>query len=561
MPTDFKYVPQNPDPISGVEVLKQTERAINELGGEIDAGNETANEALQVANSALTSATNAVNIATSAGTTAQNALSQVEALTPRVTAVESVAANALAQANTATDNAAVAQTTANAAQIAANNAQTTANAAQSASTAAQDTADAAQALASSAQVSANNAMAVANAAQGIYEVDDTANLDANEYYLQAQRIYVTGATPQNFPPEVGEPIWFAIFITDDGKNIIQECHDSASTLIYTRVGTVNFSDPENPVVTFSPWNSVAIPEVITSITVEVDPSGQPAGTYLVIVADTSDGPMTLYVNLSQIMSEVYSAGNGGISISPDYKISLQLDTSVPGLTVTPAGLASMIVGDKQGDAPGYDGSVGNAILMRDTLTGKPAWEAGQSPIAIMGAIDFNTYHSSGLYMTYSATYTNGPPCGNVGGILEIKSWKTPSSPGGWHGIQRFTPWHTIYQGIEYTRGYYGDTNTWSEWFHNGWQIDFTRGVSIAIPTAALPYTMPYNGYINVKLSSNHASTYSWVAYNGGIELFGIAWDGEAYTVTGDFFAHVPKGTKLYVVGICSRFIVNPCRGE
>ncbi len=107
--------------------------------------------------------------------------------------------------------------------------------------------------------------------------------------------------------------------------------------IYTRTATINNSDPENPVVTWSPWQSVATPNNLESVDVQVDPPGQPSGTYLVFVYSTTSGTDTLYVNLSQLMP-VYTSGNGAIDISTDYRVSLRIDPSSMGASVSDSGL-------------------------------------------------------------------------------------------------------------------------------------------------------------------------------------------------------------------------------
>lgn len=75
--TDFHYTPTGTGVISGKEVLEQTEDAINDLGtqisGDVQTAINTANNALNTANSASADAQNAVNTANIAYTTASNA--------------------------------------------------------------------------------------------------------------------------------------------------------------------------------------------------------------------------------------------------------------------------------------------------------------------------------------------------------------------------------------------------------------------------------------------------------------------------------------------------------
>ena len=75
--TEFHYTPTGTGVISGKEVLEQTEDAINDLGGQISGdvqtAIDTANNALNTANTASTDAQNAVNTANTAYTAATNA--------------------------------------------------------------------------------------------------------------------------------------------------------------------------------------------------------------------------------------------------------------------------------------------------------------------------------------------------------------------------------------------------------------------------------------------------------------------------------------------------------
>ena len=75
--TDFHYTPTGTGVISGKEVLEQTEDAINDLGtqisGDVQTAIDTANNALNVANTASSDAQNAVNTANTAYTAATNA--------------------------------------------------------------------------------------------------------------------------------------------------------------------------------------------------------------------------------------------------------------------------------------------------------------------------------------------------------------------------------------------------------------------------------------------------------------------------------------------------------
>lgn len=96
--TDFHYTPTGTGVISGKEVLEQTEDAINDLGGQISGdvqtAIDTANNALNVANTASTDAQNAVNTANTAHTAATNAQNTANA-------AQNTASNALTAAQNA----------------------------------------------------------------------------------------------------------------------------------------------------------------------------------------------------------------------------------------------------------------------------------------------------------------------------------------------------------------------------------------------------------------------------------------------------------------------------
>lgn len=96
--TEFHYTPTGTGVISGKEVLEQTEDAINDLGGQISGdvqtAIDTANNALNTANTASADAQNAVNTANTAYTTATNAQNTANA-------AQNTASNALTAAQNA----------------------------------------------------------------------------------------------------------------------------------------------------------------------------------------------------------------------------------------------------------------------------------------------------------------------------------------------------------------------------------------------------------------------------------------------------------------------------
>lgn len=96
--TDFHYTPTGTGVISGKEVLEQTEDAINDLGGQISGdvqtAIDTANNALNVANTASSDAQNAVNTANTAHTAATNAQNTANAAQTTATNAQTAAQNA-----------------------------------------------------------------------------------------------------------------------------------------------------------------------------------------------------------------------------------------------------------------------------------------------------------------------------------------------------------------------------------------------------------------------------------------------------------------------------------
>jgi hypothetical protein len=173
----------------------------------------------------------------------------------------------------------------------------------------------------------------ANAAMGVFALDNSLR-DADQAYAETEKSYLTNAgvalnednEPSaniNFPLELTPPFWFEVFISEDGARATQTAWDDTAGHIFTRVGAVNASDPENPVVTWTPWNSVAVPQTVKNVEVEEDPEGQPEGTYLVITFDTESGDLPVYINLAQLLP-VYTEGNSAVEISADYKVSLKL---------------------------------------------------------------------------------------------------------------------------------------------------------------------------------------------------------------------------------------------
>ncbi len=228
MPTNFKYVPLSPEPISGRAVLEQTERAINELGDAMEAGVDAATtlaqEAVDTANSANTTANSALIEAQDASTAAQSAQSTADTAFSIAQAAQSDASTALTTANQALDAAAIAEGDSSTALTTANQALTTANAAQ-------ETATTADQNASTSLTVSNNALAVSVVSMGIFTVLSDA-IDANQYYVSAEKYFLTNSSCTNFPTDMTFPAWFMVYINSDGTSVTHTCWDDYCKNIY-----------------------------------------------------------------------------------------------------------------------------------------------------------------------------------------------------------------------------------------------------------------------------------------------------------------------------------------
>lgn len=148
---DFHYTPTGTGVISGREVLRQTEDAINDLGEFCIESNETSQTALTIARQAQASAESAVTAATNAAAQAETAAADAATVAQAVEGFEGRLATAEGNASDALRIATQARSTANSAQTAANAAQTAATQAQNSAAA---SATAAQASATEAGESA-----------------------------------------------------------------------------------------------------------------------------------------------------------------------------------------------------------------------------------------------------------------------------------------------------------------------------------------------------------------------------------------------------------------------
>jgi uncharacterized membrane-anchored protein len=334
MTTLFSYVPSTGD-LSGVSFEEQTESAFNELGRFIDEGRADADEALALAQQAHQTASDAQ---------AQADIAQATAVAAQTLAAQAAqdSASATATANQAYSAANEARATAASANSAATDAQTQAGAAASAASEAKDTAQQASSDATTATTTANVALAAANSAitiangASVYQVTD-GSVDANTLYAKAQ-LYLTNSASANLPPGIIMPVWLDVVVNDQGSGAMQTLWDTDTEYVWTRQATINASDPANPVVTWSLWQSVAVPQTLTGVEVVTDPAGQPAGTYLALTWDTSAGSATTYIDVTTL-APVYTAGNAGITVSADGRISAQTSaTADNGVSVDPTGI-------------------------------------------------------------------------------------------------------------------------------------------------------------------------------------------------------------------------------
>lgn len=249
MATDFHYVPLT-GPISGVEVLQQTERAINELGQDIADGTATAEEALRIANEAAATATEALDTANTAQTTADNAQIAADNAQASADAAQGSADAAQNMANEALDTAADAKTTAEGAATDASNALATAEEAQTAAENAQVTADNAQGTANQAETTANEANATANNALGLYRIVTGFLPDAQ--YQDAERVFIQDITGTGIPVELVSDVYMDVKITDSYTECYQHAWSSNYAGHFERwaniTGTLNDSTQDIPFI-------------------------------------------------------------------------------------------------------------------------------------------------------------------------------------------------------------------------------------------------------------------------------------------------------------------------
>ena len=353
MPTDFHYDPLT-GPISGPDFIKQTESAFNELGANTDEAKADAAEAKEIGQAANVAANQAILDAAQAQSDADLA--------------KSLAGNAQAAGDSGIEKADAAQAKANQAYDLAAQADSKAGEAQEAADsgiekadAAKEKADAGYALASTAGSVADQAKTAVKIALGTFEAFTEA-FDANDYFKQAYKYLVSDYS--NMPSALNGEAFIEISVSSDNALATQSCWDQYAQHIFTRCASINWSAPADPVVEWTPWNSVAVPEMVKSVAVETDPDGQPSGTYLVITMETETGDVPVYINMTALVGQVYTAGNNAIAISGDYQISLKLSAASGGLSILNDGLAADLSGKQDKIAAGT--SAGHVLL--DTTT-------------------------------------------------------------------------------------------------------------------------------------------------------------------------------------------------
>lgn len=215
------------------------------------------------------------------------------------------------------------------------------------------------------QANTDEVKEIAEQAKGLFAVDDSIR-DANESWHITEKSYLTNPGNRNFPPDLTSAIWFEVLLADNMRAVTQVCRSDSSNHIYTRTAEIDHSDPENPVAVFGTWNSIAAPQIIKSVTTQVNPEGQPEGTYLVIISEATEGEAVNYINLTEMLGAGYKSGNGAINISADYRISLQLDAAnSAGLAISADGLQSALAGTATATVAG---TAGSAIYAPDNDT-------------------------------------------------------------------------------------------------------------------------------------------------------------------------------------------------
>jgi hypothetical protein len=268
-------------------------------------------------------------------------------------------------------------------------------------------------------------------------------MDVDQYHWGSGKIYLTNDDPEapnlGLPPELSAPVWLQADINDAKNEVTQTAWDNTAQHIFTRCGSINRSDPESVVATWTPWNSVAVPQTVKHIEVEADPDGQPEGTYLVITFDTEEGDQFAYINLSQIIGGGYEAGNSAITVSTDNKIALKLDED-SGLEIGEGGLklsediagaaavaqqsaeaAASSAGDAAAHSSSAAGSASAAQSSKDLAEDAKAAAAGSATAAsgsASGAAESATAASTSATNAANSASSAADSASSVGSALE-----------------------------------------------------------------------------------------------------------------------------------------------
>ena len=164
----FHYTPTGTGVISGPEVLKQTEDAINDVGAYADQASDNSSEALSIAKEARQTAQTANSTSSNALAQANAANEKVETLKQTVDDWDADIQTSIAQSKSAIDASTIAVNTSNTAQASAAAAQT-----------------AAQSSAASAQTAQNNAAQAVQTAQTAQQAAETAQGNAESALTSA----------------------------------------------------------------------------------------------------------------------------------------------------------------------------------------------------------------------------------------------------------------------------------------------------------------------------------------------------------------------------------------
>ena len=347
---DFHYIKTGTGELSGPSFVKQTEFAINELGGLMEEVENTAENALDIANKAQTAADNAQTTADTALSQARNAQATADAAQQAADQAQATADDALEAAQNAgdaagtkapimhasaattygvgsstlyghvqlsdatngTENAAnggtaatphaVAQamTAAQTAQSTANSAQQTAQSAQQAANAAQSTANSAQQTANQTQTALDQAVenfdqqisALSN--QNLFTVQDEA-ISAEPYAGGRYRLYLesTASASTGLPSGISYPCFFWTEAGEDGNTSMM--YVLSNNILYSQSGVNTTPDSDTPTWSFTGWQKITYTAATTSALGVVKADGT-------TVEVAADGTLSINTNL---LSQVY----------------------------------------------------------------------------------------------------------------------------------------------------------------------------------------------------------------------------------------------------------------